>query len=352
MTSITPLKCPNCEQVFCPGKGSTQFTSITDEGHTLTQDEALLTENWGNSLSPYWAARAMAELGGYNFKAPVFGEGTWMEYLPTDVPARFPQKETFFQVCKRCIEYLYFNKGECSEGWSHIVPAIREDTINALLVHSKRVPKEEYDAIFKFFSPDNPNDWLINNRCCIFCHPEFAPGVLQTYDVIPTTGSFNVYITTGRDEDPFHFCHILIQESIDYIKRRNPSINVTILDKSSHYIDFARMVFAPNVLVANMGSSWALWSAILVNSNNVISHVPMYSNISMLPRDVRFLTHVPKLLSPVDFDFMPDEYGIAPGPFSNSTEDREAVLRYFRGGKDVVYGDQIELVGSNPKHKL
>lgn len=349
VTTITPLKCPNCDRVFCPKKppGSRPFTSITDGGHTLKKQSTYASKNWGNSLSPYWAARAMAELGGYRYEGPAFGRGSWMEFLPTVAEARAPQKETFDQVCSRCKAYIYFNKGECSEGWSHIAPAIREDTQNALLKHSKRAPQHEVDAIFNFFGPD---DWLINNRCCIFAHIEFAPGVLQTYDVIPTEGSFNVYITKGRDEDPFRFCSILIQESIDYIRQRNPLVNVTILDRSSLYVDFARLVFAPNVLVAGMGSSWSLWSAVLANSNNVVAHTQLYSNISMLPRDVHFLADVPKLLSPRDFDFMSAEYGIPPGlGFSNSTEDREAVLRYFRGGKDVVYGNPIELSGANPK---
>ena len=342
VTTLAPLKCPNCDRVFCPKKppGSKPFTTVTDGGHTLTKQYTYASKNWGNSLSPYWAARAIAELGGYKYKGPVFGQGSWMEFLPTEVEARAPQKETFDQVCSRCVSSLYFNKGECSEGWSHITPAIREDTQSALIKHSKRAPRHENDAIFDFFGPD---DWLINNRCCIFAHIEFAPGVLQTYDVIPTEGSFNVYMTTGRDEDPFRFCKILIQESIDYIKQRNPLVNVTILARSSLYVDFARLVFAPNVLVAGMGSSWSLWSAVLANSNNVVAHPQLYSNISMLPRDVQFLAHVPKLMTPMWLDFMPAEYGIPPGPFSNSTEDREAVLRYFRGGNDVVYGNPIEM---------
>ena len=55
-------------------------------------------QDWGNVLSPYWAARTMAELGGYKFRVSgTFGAGTWMEYLPQSAPARIP-RESIFQV--------------------------------------------------------------------------------------------------------------------------------------------------------------------------------------------------------------------------------------------------------------
>jgi hypothetical protein len=254
-----------------------------------------------------------------------------MEFLPTYAPARVSNKELFQQVCGRCTHYEFFNQGECSEAWSHIAPAIMNETQHAIKEHAKRAPKEENDEIFNFF---HPKDWLVYNRCCVFNHGEFAPGVLKTFDAIPTKGSFTVHIMMGRHEDPYRLCQTIVHESIDYMKQRNPAINVTILDRASLYVDYSRMVFAPNVLVAGMGSSWALWSAVLSNSNNVVAHTQRWVNVSMLPNNVHFLLDVPTMLNPADFaDIAPSAYGIelVGGKFSNSTEDREKELNYFRG---------------------
>jgi hypothetical protein len=334
--ATTPLKCiPNtCPNNMCPGDGMPLIPDvrIDDQGRTMNKQFTKVSENWGNVLSPYWAARSIAELGGYQYKGSKFGQGSWMEFLPTYAPARVSNKELFQQVCGRCTNYKFFNKGECSEGWSHIAPAIMNETQCAIKEHAKRAPKEENDKIFDFF---HPNDWLVYNRCCVFKHGEIAPGVLKTFDAIPTKGSFTVHIMMGRDEDPYRLCKTIVHESIDYMKQRNPAINVTILDRASLYVDYSRMVFAPNVLVAGMGSSWALWSAVLSNSNNVVAHTQRWVNVSMLPNNVKFLLDVPTLLNPAHHfaDIAPSAYGIklVGGKFSNSTEDREKVLNYFRG---------------------
>ncbi|KAL3785673.1 hypothetical protein HJC23_008709 [Cyclotella cryptica] len=330
--SISPLQCPKniCPENQCPiGVPRIPYISIQDDGHTMNKMNTYVSENWGNVLSPYWAARAMAELGGYQYRGNTFGRGSWMEFLPTTALARASRKDVFENVCRTCTSYEFFHKGECSEGWSSIAPAVMEDTQRAILEHSKKSSEEEKNAIFNFF---NPNDWLIYNRCVVFRHSEHSPGVLRTYDAIPTEGEFSVYVMMGRNEDSFNLCNILVNESIEYMKRRNPSINVTILATSSLFVDFGRLVFAPNVLVASRGSSWALWSAVLANSNNVVS-LPMLPNssIASLPGRVKFLVDVPTLLNPEDFESATSAYGIPPGKFSNTTEDREAVLRYFRG---------------------
>ena len=174
----------------------------------------------------------------------------------------------------------------------------------------------------------------------VFGHPEHAPGVLRTYDTIPTQGSFNVFIMAGRElkEDHFGLCAEFMQASVKYIKLRNPSVNVTMLKSSSQYVDFARLVFAPNVLVASVGSSWALWSAILANSGTVVSLLPWndlthHTDIEVLnlPESVTILDGVRTMKNPRDFPDAAREYGIRHGKFSNSVEDRQAVLRFFYG---------------------
>ena len=283
----------------------------------------------GNVLSPYWAARAMAEIGGYQYTGRAFGQGTWMEFLPTQAPPRTPLPQLFQQICYRCKAYEFFNKGECSEAWSHMAPVIQNETQTAIMQHSKtRASQEENEQIFRFFEP---NDWLVYNRCCVFNHIEFAPGVIQTFDAIPSEGSFNVYIMMGRSEDRYSFCKIIVDESVEYMKKRNPAINITFLPQSSLFVDFSRLVYAPNVLVAGMGSSWALWSAVLANSNNIVAHAQMWSNVSMLPNRVTYLLDTPTLVVPEWAEGAPEAYRLEPGKFSNSTEDREKVLNYFRG---------------------
>jgi hypothetical protein len=319
---------------WCTDAKEASKIGISVGTNVLNQFHADPAQNWGNVLSPYWAGRAMAELGGYDYngKRNNFGQGTWMEFLPKSAPARVPNKDVFDKVCNRCKSYLYFNILSCIDGWSHIAPEIMNNTQEALSKHSNRVAKEEKDAIFNFFKP---NDWLIYNRCCIFGHPMHAPGVLRTYDAIPTDGEFNVFIMMGRKEDRFNLCDDISSESIEYMKKRNPLINVTILESSTLYVDFSRLVFAPNVLVAATGSSWALWSALISNSNNVVSHLPslkMSTNDTLLlPTTVQWLVDVPTMPNPEVSEEGAKAMGLQVGQrFSNTPEDRKKVMRYFR----------------------
>ena len=336
---IHHLKCPDnsCPANQCSSSNQMpRIPSTSINGYVMNKRSTYFSGNWGNVLSPYWAARAMAELGGYEYIGGKVGPNTWMEFLPRSAPPRLPNKDIFQNVCRHCTSYEFFHKGECSQGWGSIAPVVLHDTRNAILQHSNRAPKEETDAIFNFFQP---NDWLVYNRCVVFGHGAHAPGVLRTYDSIPSKGAFNVYIMTGRKEDAFNFCDTLIEESVEYMKQRNPAINVTILPTSTNFVDFSRLVFAPNVLVAAVGSSWALWSAVLANNNTVVSHVPVFdvNNVTALvehlPKSVHFLMDVPTLQNPESSEETATGIGIPFGKFSNTSEAREAVLRYFRNAR-------------------
>jgi len=308
----------------CRGNMPSVPSASVVNGNIFQKSSTYYSGNWGNVLSPYWAARTIAEFGGYVYKGRKFGPNTWMEYLPTWAPARHPQRERFENICKHCPHYEFFHKGQCSEGWGYMADAIGEDTRNAILMHSKRAAQRENDEIFNFFQP---TDWLIYNRCCVFGHGAHAPGVLRTYDSIPSEGSFRVFIMKGRKEDKFDLCGEIINMSLEYIKKRNPHTNITILEASTPYVDFSRLVFAPNVLVAAVGSSWTMWSAILANNNTVVSHIPSFDTIMPLPLErVQILADIPVLTGPPNLE----KYGIANGTFSNTTEDRRKVLDYFR----------------------
>ncbi len=131
-------------------------------GNVLRKGSNLFTGNWGNVLSPYWAARTMAHLGGYAYEGSRFGGKTWMNYLPTKAPPpQRSQNEMFQQTCMKCKKYVYFHNGDCASGWGQMASVISSDTRSALLQYSKQAPKGENDAVHNFFRPD---DWLIYNR--------------------------------------------------------------------------------------------------------------------------------------------------------------------------------------------
>ena len=147
------------------------------------------------------------------------------------------------------------HNGECVDGWGSMAPIIREDTRNAIMKYSTRVKQDERDQILKFFRPD---DWVIYQRCLIFEQAFYAPSVLRTYSIIPKIGAFNVYIMFWRIEDEIGLCDEIMKESIKYIKNRNPNVNKTILKSRKKFVDFSRLVFAPNMLVQGLLGHYGL----------------------------------------------------------------------------------------------
>lgn len=113
--------------------------------------------------------------------------------------------------------------------------------------------KEKTNQVMKVF---DSNDWLIYDRCNIFGHGEHGFGSIETYDAIPATGSFRVYslanYARGEDNGLCPELHVLRDE---YIKARNPNVRIITLPTSDMWIDFARLVYAPNVLIPSSGSS-------------------------------------------------------------------------------------------------
>lgn len=147
-----------------------------------------------------------------------------------------------------------------------------------------------------------------------------------------------------RHEDPYNLCDEIISESVQYIKRRNPKVNVTMLERSSRFVDFGRLVFAPNVLVTGVGSSWALWST-LANTNHVVSVLPamnMNEDKTSLPPSYTLLD-VNLMMDPGKFEDAAKEYGLPFASFSNSTQDREVIMNYFRGNNTRPSGYEMSI---------
>ena len=103
-------------------------------------------------------------------------------------------------------------------------------------------------------------DWLVYNRCNIFNHGEQGFGSVDVYDAIPSTGKFTVFTLSnyGRREGVEHqgLCPELDQVRDKRIKWRNPNLRIVSLPPSDMWVDFARLVFAPNVINPSAGSSW------------------------------------------------------------------------------------------------
>ena len=176
------LSCP-CLQKSLP--------LATISGKTLRSPGPLIGKNWGNSISPYWAARTMAQLGGYEYQGGKFGPNTWMQHLPTKASPQIPPHELFQNTCRKCTNYHFFHRGECSDGWGHMGETIQRDTRRAIIEYSKKAPQKENDKIFNFFKGD---DWLIYNRCCVFGHSLHAPAGLKT-PMIPYNQMVNSMFT-------------------------------------------------------------------------------------------------------------------------------------------------------------
>ena len=70
------------------------------EGNILQMSSAYYTKNWDYVFSSHWDVRIMAEVGGYEYRGGRLGSGSWMEYLPTQAPARLPRPGIYQNICR------------------------------------------------------------------------------------------------------------------------------------------------------------------------------------------------------------------------------------------------------------
>lgn len=317
-----PFHVPTCDL--------TNGLVVEIQGDTLKKSSIYYSSRWGNVLSPYWAVRAMAELGGYQYSGAIFGYGTWMQFLPRRVDAPSSGRPArLVRACQECGEnFHYFHR--CYHGWGEIVATIRNDTRMALAQYAVTRPTEERDGYEKLFQP---NDWLIYERCCILCHAEHGFGGLRTYDSIIAArggGNFTVFTLTQNQIDDagnegMGLCHSLRQKAMQSIQRRHPNVQIVVLENAEPWVDFARIVYAPNLLVPSAGSSWALW-ALLANDGNVVT-VPMLRDmdVSAYPKNVNVLTEA-EVLHPDTEDLIA---GVRNDIAAESPEGRAKIIEWF-----------------------
>lgn len=215
-----------------------------------------VTNNWGNSLSPYWTARAIALLSGLAFQGRL-GTSTWMADLPSHVAAN-ETRVNLAAVRKLCsnnctlmregerFRHLQYGH-ECTDGWTQIVDVIQSDTRAAL--------RPRLDGVVV-----DPHEWLVYDR-------PFANHRLQGYadetnmDVVPCDARVKMIQCFG-------VCERVQSKRRRRLKQRCPTNVVRMKKVSSRDADFSELVFTPNVVMGTAGSTWALWSS-LANTGNV-----------------------------------------------------------------------------------
>eukprot|EP00977_Amphora_coffeiformis_P001080 scaffold223_cov145-Amphora_coffeaeformis.AAC.4 len=256
------------------------------------------SKRWGNALSSYWAARAMAILGGYSFQgatgpAPfwhgdqesVVYHSSWMEFLPKQVPApQYPQPELFARACSCVSEHFH----GCVAGWG----AIRDDVIKGTRAAMESYVESQPPSLRPSSLQFEPTDWVVYERCCIFCHKNHGFSNILAYDVLPKDGSYTIYTLSPPDVDEADghgLCGPLQELRNAYIRQRNPDVKIVPLTDGSLFQDFGNIVYAPNLLIPSTGTSFGLWAA-LANTGNVHIGKPNHSdNLDHYPTDLHIL---------------------------------------------------------------
>lgn len=143
-----------------------------------------------------------------------------------------------------------------------------------------------------------PSDWIIYDRCD-FVKPSYAPYGFSVYSDVPCRRGTTVFTFDRRRRlqfvperllhaesqranlDAASVCQAIQVERQAFLRERCPLLtfasfadNATAAVRqvgrckaqaagcSSHFIDFARLATAPNVIIGSGGSTWALWSAV------------------------------------------------------------------------------------------
>eukprot|EP00929_Paragymnodinium_shiwhaense_P033337 TRINITY_DN1831_c0_g1_i1.p1 TRINITY_DN1831_c0_g1~~TRINITY_DN1831_c0_g1_i1.p1 ORF type:complete len:454 (-),score=55.23 TRINITY_DN1831_c0_g1_i1:8-1369(-) len=116
-------------------------------------------QNWGNVLSVYWEARALAALSGKSFEGvPGFGPESWLHYLPKKVPAvpDFVNAAAFAEACYECSSATFKGLGllyphTCYGAWTHFRGVMQRETNDALDAYEKQMVEQGHSGSDKRF---------------------------------------------------------------------------------------------------------------------------------------------------------------------------------------------------------
>ena len=106
------------EPVTCQSVAGTnpRIPGVSIRGHSLSKSFTYYSDNWGNVLSPYWAARIYAELGGYEYTGrPIGPADGWMYHLPTSADAKSVRAGVLDKFCRCTMSYEFYHA--CNYGW-------------------------------------------------------------------------------------------------------------------------------------------------------------------------------------------------------------------------------------------
>eukprot|EP00457_Paulinella_chromatophora_P001760 gb/GEZN01001762.1/.p1 GENE.gb/GEZN01001762.1/~~gb/GEZN01001762.1/.p1 ORF type:complete len:904 (-),score=50.82 gb/GEZN01001762.1/:102-2813(-) len=309
--------CPGLN--FQPGQPGKEAAKLQTGGYYYST-------RWGNVLSPYWMRRSVAYLGGASYSGARFGE-EWMEFLPTTYPASPPANPRLLEETCNCYQRWSWEFGhECSTGWMDIAPLIAQGTRYAFDQFFKQRKQTTAEQFFKF----RPTDWVIYDRC-EFLSDGHGTARLHHLDTLPSDSSFRIYYVTEpehgnrqsglthvklrqnalrllislledanlteygdtiaklyRGNVPPPLTHEQLSISIAgdrgssdtsicqvyqglrdlWLMKNRPKVSIVPIERTHLWSDFARLVYAPNVISLWSGSSWTYYS-LLANTGNV-----------------------------------------------------------------------------------
>ncbi|KAF8072825.1 hypothetical protein HT031_000485 [Scenedesmus sp. PABB004] len=258
-------ECPGIPDDWMPECWEATYARIQFGGDRTLYHTPFTSRRWGNALSPYWQARALAVVAGQGFNAfGGFSGASWLAYLPKKLPpTTCPQPDRFRQACDMCDDsWAYAHR--CSGAWTGIRPTIIADTHAAMTAWAAAS-----GARLPTFSD---RDVVIQSRCStdtVLSHPEYGPAAFSFYAAVPTDAASILVVADPRDALPL--CAAIRAAKVAWLRARHPGARVAVVGGTLSQ-DWARLVLAPR-LFKDAQSSLGLWAA-LANKGEVWS-VPM-----------------------------------------------------------------------------
>jgi hypothetical protein len=231
------------------------------------------SSRWGNALSPYWMARALARMLNVDFTTGGFAHASWMRHLPTFVPRDpngKPRYKDFARLCEAC------RVQPDNWGYAHrcatffvrfIFGDIVRDTRAAMLAHVREGRDRMPDIL--------PGDVVINDRCAqdaFLSHTEYGPIAFSFYEAMPQNAT-RILVCNAHEHLAFPPCRRKMDSFLAWLRRRYPRAEV--VEKTEGIFEsFARLVFSP--IVFNSASTWTLWSVLANNGTVHSTPLPFY----------------------------------------------------------------------------
>ena len=175
----------------------------------------------------------------------------------------------------------------CFRGWPQFIDVIGDETRAALQQYASKRGVDIWRPA--------PETWVIYDRC-EFVNPTNGPNGFSVYNSIPCDR--NTTIFTWRIS---HFpCAAMQARRLAYLRRKcslwslrhfddgaarknteSRAARQESLESLSMFTDFARLAFAPHVIVNGAGSSWSFYSAIAA-APHVVFGSQLSGDISVL----------------------------------------------------------------------